>query len=63
MSRSSTSTREPAPASKSSSQIGRWKRSAGAALVGFGGRADVDVRRMARLLGRSLRVTPRIGTQ
>ena len=41
----------------------RWRHSAGAALVGFGGLADVDVHQMARLWGRSLRVTQRIGTR
>ena len=61
MSRSSTSTREPAPASKSSSQIGRWKRSAGAALVGFGGLAVGASRQSVRPLARSLRATQRIG--
>ena len=41
----------------------RWKHSAGAALVGFGGRAAAAVHRMAHLLGRSLRATQRIGTR
>ena len=38
-SRSSTSTRGPAPASRCSTPTGRWRRSAGAALVGSGGPA------------------------
>ena len=32
-------------------------------MVGFGGRADAAVRRMARLQGRSPPVTQRIGTR
>ena len=34
-------------------------RSAGTTLAGFGGRDDAAARRKARLLGRSLRATPR----
>jgi hypothetical protein len=48
MSRSSTSTRGPAPASKYSTPTARWKHSAGEALVGFGGLAGaVFARRFA----------------
>ena len=38
-------------------------RLAGTALDGSGGRAGAAVRRMARLLGRSLRATQHIGTR
>ena len=40
----------------------RWRRSAGAALVGFGGLAGAAVRQTVRRLVRSLRATQRIGT-
>ena len=62
-SRSTTSTHGRAPASKCSMLTARWRPSAGAALVGFGGRADVDVHQMARPLGRSLRASRRIATR
>ena len=48
---------QPAPASRSSLPIGRWKRSAGAALVGFGKRAGGTAHRVVRRLGNSLRAT------
>jgi len=38
-----------------------WRRSAGAALVGFGGRAGEAIRRQARPPGPSPRATQRIG--
>ena len=41
----------------------RWRRSAGAAVAGSGARADAAVRRMARLLDRSLPATQPIGTR
>ena len=43
--RSSTSIRGPAPPSRCSTPTGRWRRSAGAALVGSGGPAGAAVRR------------------
>jgi hypothetical protein len=57
------SPRRRVSASRSSMPTARWKHSAGAALVGFGGRADAALRRMARLLGRSRRATQRTGTR
>ena len=63
VSRSTTPTRRRVSASKSSLLIARWKRLAGMARVGFGGRADAAVRRLAHLLDRSRRATLRTGTR
>jgi hypothetical protein len=41
----------------------RWKHSAGAALVGFGGLAGAAVLQAVRLLAHSLRAMQHIGTQ
>ena len=49
-------------ASRCSTPTARWRRSERRPRVGFGGRADAAIRRMARLLGHSLRATRRIGT-
>ena len=59
VSRSSTSTRGPASASKFSTPTARWKRSAEAALVGFGGLAGAAFRQTVRRLVRLLRATQR----
>jgi antirestriction protein ArdC len=63
ISRSSTSTRGPAPASKCSTPTARWRGSAGVVQVGFTGRAGVAFQQMACLLGRSLRATLHIATR
>ena len=63
MSRSTTSTRGPASASKCSMRTARWKRSVGVALVGSGGLAGVAFRQTVRPPARLLRATPRIDTQ
>ena len=55
--------RGPAPLSKYSTPTARWKDSAEAALVGFGGLAGEAFRRTACLLGRSLRATEHTGTR
>jgi hypothetical protein len=55
--------RRPASASKCSAPTARWKRSAGVALVGFGGLAGMAVRQMARLSGRSLGAARPISTR
>src|SRR4051812_35537239 len=62
MSRSTTSTRRPAPTSKCSTLTVRWRRMAKAALVGFGGLAAAGLRQTDRRLAHSLRATQRIGT-
>jgi antirestriction protein ArdC len=63
ISRSSTSTRGPAPASQCSTPTARWRGSAGVVQVGFTGRAGVAFQQMACLLGRSLRATLHIATR
>ena len=60
--RSTTSTHGVASASRSSIWTGRWRRSADAELVGFGGPVGVASPLKVRLMGRSRRATPHIGT-
>src|SRR4051794_19854540 len=62
MSRSMTSTRGPAPASKCSTPTARWRRSGGAALVGSGGLAGAVFHLVDWRTARSLRAIRPIGT-
>jgi hypothetical protein len=63
MNRSSTSTLGRASASKFFMQTAPWRRSAGAALVGFGALAVAALRQTVRFMAHLLRATQRIGTQ
>src|SRR5207253_10997871 len=52
-----------APAPKCSTPTATWRRSAKAALVGFGGLAGAGLRQTGRLLAHSPRATQRIATR
>src|SRR6202035_623670 len=60
-SRSLMSTRGPVPPSRCSTRTARWRRSAEAALGGFGGLAGADQHRRDRQGGPLLRATPHFG--
>jgi antirestriction protein ArdC len=62
-SRSLTSTRGPASASRSFIRTARWKHSAGVVLVGFGGLAGAACRQRGPRLAPFLRAMQRIGTR